>query len=190
MPTETQSLDEKLLAPKRWDAGGPPEGGEEGELSEEGGPLAREAEDAEEYLQEIAQTRPREEAFETLSAIAGGIEAQIKSVRFGGGKYLAVLFLSGLKDSIDVIGLGIVGTVLNIAIVPALYFIFFTMGGLAAKRMASKGFVAPAFVEFMPGLSLLPAYTLTTILIKLKADSNVRRLQAELEAVNREIDSL
>ncbi len=125
-------------------------------------------------------------------AITGGVSLgldlrrQINETNFDSGTFHVVLLLSIIKDLANILTLGTFGTLLNFAVTPALFIIFFMRGSLIARTLI-KWFVWPMVVEFIPFLDFFPMYVVMTLLLKYKMDKKRKELQQQLEETEKEM---
>lgn len=117
------------------------------------------------------------------------LKNKINDARFDGGVFYAILLLSIAKDLIDVLTLGIIGTIANFFIVPLL-FITSLLRGTRIKSKLIKRFIIPMGLETIFGLNMLPLYTLTTLILKVMADHKVNGLKAELAKAQKKLKKI
>ena len=113
------------------------------------------------------------------------LRQQAADGRFDGGAFYTVLFLSAIKDFVDLVTLGTIGTLINIFVTFAL-IIFFLGKRSILRRLLIRFFIGPMIVEMIPFLNIFPTYTIATIMFKLKADKMQRQLESEAEDVEQE----
>ncbi|MBU0598668.1 hypothetical protein KKF61_06825 [Patescibacteria group bacterium] len=85
--------------------------------------------------------------------------------------FMLIFMLAGVKDLIDFLSLGWIGTLVNIAVTPTIILVLMLQGqsmkDLVTKRKAliAGGILA----EFIPFVSFIPAWTLGVLWLKLEA---------------------
>ncbi|MCK5211985.1 hypothetical protein KAJ89_04750 [Candidatus Parcubacteria bacterium] len=137
----------------------------------------------------LAKRRQKEEAIEMELLKVDELKNKIRDARFDGGVFYAILLLSVAKDLIDVLTLGIAGTIANFFIVPLL-FIISLLRGTRIKSKLIKRFIIPMVFETIIGWNIIPWYTLTTLILKLMADYKVKELSAELRKVQKNLKKI
>lgn len=111
----------------------------------------------------------------------------IKQGDFSGGNFITVLLLSVLKDFVDIVAIGTIGVLINIPITIFLFIVFF-MQLSVIKKYLLKRFIWPMIIEFIPFLSIFPAYTISTIWLKMKIDKRNKEMQAQLDQLEGEFN--
>ncbi|MDP3900394.1 MAG: hypothetical protein Q8Q23_04925 [bacterium] len=139
----------------------------------------------------IAESLVSEDTLMDASSLGENIgqylRAEIESGKFSG--FIMVLGLSIFKDLADFTDGGfvwvwIVGPIVTIAVTT----IFFMQSSRFKRWLLRKyvwKYVAWIFIGFIPILNIMPEMTIAAILLKLKVDKRIRRLETELGEVER-----
>jgi hypothetical protein len=94
--------------------------------------------------------------------------------------FAASLFLAGVKDLIDFLSLGTLGTIINIFVTGAFTIILLMRGSKLNKSKALARYVVAAIIEFIPFLNFMPTWTISVLWEKLE-----KKLPASMQVVSK-----
>ncbi len=117
------------------------------------------------------------------------VRKKIKQNTLGGGSFLAILVVSGMKDLLDIFSLGFFGWFLNIVSGFMLAVIFLLQPHKVRKELI-RVFALPGATETIPLLSFLPSYTTATFRAKIKLESAVKKLKEQRKKIQKKIKRL
>ncbi|MFA5318324.1 MAG: hypothetical protein WC323_02525 [Patescibacteria group bacterium] len=104
--------------------------------------------------------------------------------------FLLVLLLSAIKDFVDLTSGGTITVYIIGPFISSALFIIFFMRKSCFKRWFIRKYlwkyVAWAVVGYIPFLAAMPEMVVATILLKLKTDKRIRKLEEEMKEVERE----
>ena len=163
----------------------------QGELSVESELKPGSIQKVDETFQKIIKERSIFEAIKQGTILGEHLRREIADGKFDA--FIAVLILSLFKDIFDGITLGTIGSLLNIAISITLFIVFFLRKSRFKRWLIKKfvwRYIIIVIIEFIPGINIFPAYTVSAILLKLKVDKRTKDLESRLEEVETEINKL
>jgi len=149
----------------------------------------------------IIRANTKLEAIRQGVLIGLDLRRSIENDRFDGFPFMIILTLSLVKDIVvdfpnaagDTVTVGLVtltlGSIANIAI-SFILITFFLGRSYFIKRLFIRRFLIAVPLEFIPFASLIPNYTIMTILLKLKIDKARKKKQRELEELEKTLDQL
>jgi len=94
--------------------------------------------------------------------------------------FAASLFLAAVKDLIDFLSLGTLGTIINIFVTGAFTIILLMRGSKLNKSKALARYVVAAIIEFIPFLNFMPTWTISVLWEKLE-----KKLPASMQVVSK-----
>ncbi|PLX21745.1 hypothetical protein C0584_01415 [Candidatus Parcubacteria bacterium] len=116
--------------------------------------------------------------------LARKLEKKIKKERFDGLPFFSAIILAQIKDIIDILSLGTVGTVLGFVIGPMLGIIMWSVGE-SSITLKLKRVIIVNVLEDIPFLNILPIWTLVIIYMKVQHDNKVRLYQHQLKRLSK-----
>lgn len=176
------ALPDYALNKEREDAEGAdtePRSGDEVESPEEQDQADRELYQqhlGEQKAQVAAEAAATQQAEEEADGAEGAADSESKDNLI---LFAVSLFLAGLKDLLDFLGIetiGILGTIINVVITAAFSLILLMRGSKLNSNKALVRYIAAAVIEFIPVLNFLPTWTIAVLWEKLE-----KRLPANLQ---------
>ena len=113
----------------------------------------------------ITQRTQKQEVLAEINALKQEIE---KLKKFDGETYIIILMVSIFADIIGLAGLGLIGIFANF---PMWLFLAIKLHG---QHAMVKRFTVAIILEFIPGLSVAPIYTIATFWIKMNVDKKIK----------------
>ncbi len=150
--------------------------GEDGEQFDEEKPeleSVEEMDQAEKEMNKIQLDSRKKAALKQSAASEEKAQAEGETGAGGGSSdniilFAASLFLAGIKDLLDFLSLGTLGTFINIFISGAFAIILLMRGSKLNKSKTLVRYIAAAIIEFIPFLNFIPTWTLSVLWEKLE----------------------
>lgn len=144
-----------------------------------------------ESFEKVEKSESRLEALKQGLKLGLYLKKRIKDGKFD--SFIVVLILSLIKDFIDFASLGTFGTVFNIFITITLFIVFFLQKQTFKKYFIKKflwKYIAVMVAEYIPGLDVMPSYTMSAILLKLSIDRKIGKMKKSLDEVEKVTERL
>jgi hypothetical protein len=142
-----------------------------------------------EAFQKVAKKRSAITAVNQGVMLGLDLRGKIADGKFDSGTFYVVLFISILKDLLDVLTLGILGTVFNFFLGTVLFIIFLGKRSFF-KKFIMKRYIKVWVLESIPFINIFPLFTIGTIMFKIKCDKRIRELGDQLERVDEDITEM
>lgn len=119
----------------------------------------------------------------------GRLRATSNRTGFKGSSFAIILLLSIAKDFLDIVTVGLFGTIINIFISVILFSFFFLRSSLFS-RIFIRIFVWPIIIEFIPFGNIFPSYTLAALLLRSKMNKKKKALDRAIAANDSQVSQL